>query len=118
MFARYFTLFAVLLLLPTIFTGCSKDDDDNEIGCSFELVIKITPEGSGTVEKEVLPREGLRPPMYKLTAVPNEGYTFKEWRYPDGSTSNDNTIYISCATADYYGVETRTRTAVFVETED
>lgn len=118
MFAQYLKLFAFLLAIQLIFLGCSKDDDKNEISCSFELVIKIIPEGSGTVEKEVLPQgDDWRPPMYKLTAIPYAGYSFKEWLYPDGTTRNDNTIYISCGTADYIGVETRTRTAVFEKME-
>jgi len=72
-----------LLVIPMVFLGCSKDDDPNE-NCSFELVIRISPEGAGTVERSF--RQGSSawgelPSSYRLEAIPNEGYVFKYWIY-------------------------------------
>lgn len=113
MFTRHFKFFTILILLviPIIFMGCSKDNDPN-YNCSFQLVIKIVPEGGGSVDVDFFQGSGAwgeLPSSYWISAQPNEGYVFKEWIMPDGKLSDDNPDQVGCQEG------SGTLTAVFEE---
>ena len=85
-----------------VFLGCSKDDDPNE-NCSFEITVYVLPEGAGTVERSF--RQGSSgwgelPSVYRLQAIPNEGYDFKYWVQgvddPGRGFSHNNPLAIKC----------------------
>ena len=102
-----------VLAIPLVLLGCSGNDDDPYCEDTFELVINISPENSGTVQKTIMERVEDWPQTV-LTAVPNEGYAFKEWIRGDGETSTNNPYLINnCGTRG-----TVTLTVVFEQIEE
>lgn len=66
----------------TLLTDTNKDVTAVFVRDSFELVVTVDPEGAGTVEKQVLftPEEEYDyETEIELTAIPNEGWLFKQW---------------------------------------
>lgn len=122
----YLTL---VLAVPFILSGCSKEEDDSTpdytCGRSFELIIRISPEGAGRVQKsEYVYAEGigglLPTKVIQLYAVSNEGYVFEEWKSsPTTSITKDTEnpkLLIPCYISE--SVKTITITAVFRAIEE
>jgi hypothetical protein len=87
MLRRFFTSLAFVFLVSFSFTGCVDEIDlspDPSCGRSIDFIIGVSPEGAGSVTKsEYVNSEGLNGLMpfqvIQFTAIPNEGYQFKEW---------------------------------------
>jgi hypothetical protein len=113
MLTRYLNLFALLLLIPLFFSGCSKDDPDYY--CDYNFVITISPEGAGTVSE--CDKCGPEMRYAGLTAIPNQGYEFKEWILENGEINDNNPLFYFSYWCDEKGRTIRI-TAVFEEIEE
>ena len=113
--------------------GCSKDgrDEEEDECANFEdrIQLVVNPEGSGTIVLRELYRKyeetgDMMPTfmVYELTAVPLDGYIFKEWlvippagdSYSYVETENPITHENMCRTS---GDDTIIFTAFFMEIE-
>ena len=103
MFTRYLNLCAFLLAIPLFFLGCSKDDPDYY--CDPNFVITISPEGSGNVSE--CNRCGPENEYNILTAIPNQGYEFKEWIRDDRTIDTINPLRIFNKWCDEKGTTVR-----------
>ena len=113
---RYFKLLVFLLVIPSVFLGCSKDDPDYY--CDYNFVITISPEGSGTVS--ICPKCGpteVEMKLTKFTAIPNQGYVFKEWIVEDDFAGDTNPLTYYSYGCDEKGATIRI-TAVFEQIEE
>ena len=111
MFARYLKLLAFLLVIPFVFLGCSKDEDEG-ICSRVDVTIVIRPPEAGTVEEEYYVTS------VKLTAIPSTGYVFSHWETGavGGRDIPSNPIYVQFCTVEP-GTSVR-RIAVFEKVEE
>lgn len=107
---------SILILTVFAFSGCSKDHPDYY--CDYNFIITISPEGSGSVSE--CPKCGpteIELRYTKFTAIPNEGYVFKEWILEDGRTNTINPLPYLSYWCDEKGATIRI-TAVFEEVNE
>lgn len=93
----------ILLLVGFVFSSCSSDDDVAPAKTNFQVTINASPNNGGTVSPQS--GEFEKDQLIDITAIPADGWGFKEWQGDVTGTENPVQLTVNGA---------KTVTAVFI----